>query len=81
MLPKPSILKIPDASTALTGGLRGCGSGYSGVEKCSSQFSCSPVSGSSCIDTKFSSTCSWTLGIGVGGAALGVGATVGITIT
>ncbi|WP_113671426.1 hypothetical protein [Vallitalea guaymasensis] len=86
MLPKPNIIKMPNASTNMFMGLNGCGSGYntqviSTKATCSNDYSCHPVSGDNCVDSSYSSGCGWTLGIGAGGAAVGAGVTVGIAIT
>lgn len=83
MLPKPNIIKMPDASAAnLSGGLRGCNSGFSGhgVTRCTG-FNCRPVSGSNCIDANFSSN-SCGVGLGVGVISLGIGAVgLGVMLT
>ncbi|GMQ61057.1 hypothetical protein [Vallitalea maricola] len=88
MLPKPNIIKMPNASTNMFMGLNGCGSGYSSkaaqltaLGTCQTSYSCHPVSGDNCVDSSYSSGCGWTLGIGAGGAAVGAGVTVGIAIT
>lgn len=88
MLPKPNIIKMPNASTNMFMGLNGCGNGYNTratayerTDSCKSGYSCHPVSGDTCVDSSYSSGCGWTLGIGAGGAAVGAGVTVGIAIT
>ena len=71
MLPRPSILKIPNISSAYRWGLDGCGSGYSSSPaqlqaSCDRDFSCSPLGGD-CIDaTNGGGGCGWELGIGIG---------------
>lgn len=62
MLPKPSIFKIPQASSSLYQGLNGCNSGY--TVNCQSGYS------SGCVDNN---SCSWNLAVGLGGGAVIVG--------
>ncbi|HEY9059134.1 MAG TPA: hypothetical protein VIO64_01335 [Pseudobacteroides sp.] len=71
MLPKPSVIKIPDASSAFISGKPGCGY-YTGSSPCVDGSNYTPPS---------SGGCSWTLGIGAGGAVVGAGVTAGIVIT
>ena len=78
MLGKPVIIKIPTASYPFDMiNDPACGS-YKKAG-CKKQFSCKPY-GSNCIDASYDPGCSWTLGIGAGGAVIGVGVTVGIAI-
>lgn len=62
MLPKPSIFKVPRATSAINFGTNGCNSGYK--SECNSGYSCD------CVDKN---TCDWGLAIGIGGAVLTIG--------
>lgn len=63
MLPKPSILKIPDSSFANFVGPQGCQPFSDGNRSClSSQFMCKQYSGMNCYDAHL---CTWDLGTGV----------------
>ena len=83
MLPKPSILKVPNASHSVGGYIDPACGGYSAAGCAKKVFSCAPygTNGAGCIDATYSKPkddggCSWTLGIGIGGIVVtaGVGA-------
>jgi len=70
MLKKPRILDIPETTSSLNGGDLACSG-----NTCSSGYSCSSV------DSSGGDGCSYTLGVGAIAAGVGVGLTVGITVT
>ena len=80
MLIKPSIITLPDANFPVNNTV-GCTSGTyyapSGGKRCTRGFSCQPYSynANSCVDCTYN-TCSYTLGVGVVGAGIGVGVAI-----
>ena len=78
MLGTPNLIKVPIASYPL-GSINDPACGTYKPAGCSDGFSCHPY-GSDCIDSSYDPGCSWTLGIGAGGAAITVGVTVGIVV-
>lgn len=78
MLPKPNLLKIPNATYAKFDGLNGCSSGYLNPNGSTCNgFECSPYLNENCVDATH---CGWGLSVGAGGVIVaGVAISVAIT--
>lgn len=82
MLPKPSLLKLSNASYADFGGAGACNS-YdmgpcygTGSYSCAGGYTCTAHNGANCVDTSFL-PCTTSLAVG----AVGTGVIIGIIVT